>query len=244
MPTPAANKICICCRSEVTPTASRAHVWRAPMGWRDTNCEGYNNTLGPIEDTFRESLNHSFASVGTMKEDREPINVAIGFACRKFVLADGNAEMQVVEAHFDHDLQSMVVSLPAALDNQVEALARAMWSHDLGSDDVHKLNLSAGDLDPTLSAVGTRHEPDLSLSGSIEHKRVLLKMAVELLAVHRHDLAMRSKLSDARRVARDGSGTFSEPARHALGRLPSAECSCGKYTVLSHVRKERHDSRN
>lgn len=185
---------------------------------RDTNCDVCNNALGPIEDNLRESLSHSFASVGATNEDRELIEVTIEFAGRDFVLADGYAEMQVSGARFDHDTKRMVVPLPAGFDNQVEVLARTMRSHGLGPDDVHTLNLTPGDSEPTLPVVPVRREHDLSLGGPIEHKRVFVKMALELLAAHHHDLAMRGELSEARRFARHGSGMFrSRPDTRSVG---------------------------
>jgi hypothetical protein len=185
---------------------------------RDTVCSGCNNALGPIEDNLRDSLSHSFASVGATNDDRAPIEVTIEFAGRAFRLADGNAELQVGGTRFDREAKSMIVPLAAGFDNQVESLAKAMWSHGLGPDDVHRLNLAPGDPEPELPVGPTRHDHDLSLGGSIEHKRVFVKMAIELLAVHRHDLAMRGELSQARRFVRHGGGTVrSKPDSRSPG---------------------------
>jgi hypothetical protein len=81
-----------------------------------------------------------------------------------------------------------------------------------------KLNLAPGDAGPVLPIGPTRNEHDLSVGGSIEHKRVFVKMALELLAYHRHGLAMAGPLSEARRYARHGTGTVqSKPDSASLG---------------------------
>lgn len=161
-----------------------------------------------VEDKLRESLSHAFASVGAVNDQRDPIEVTVEFAGREFTLADGNAVMDVEGARFDRPTNSMIVPLPAGLENQAEALAKSMRSHGLGPDDVDKLNLAPGDPGPILPVGPTPNDHDLSLGGSNEHKRVFVKMALELLATHRHDLAMRGELSEARRFARHGTGSF------------------------------------
>jgi len=86
-----------------------------------------------------------------------------------------------------------------------------------------ELNLTPGDPGPTLPIGPTRNDHDLKLGGSIEHKRVFVKMALELLASHRHDLAMRGELSEAQRFARHGTGTFrGKPDTRSLGQACSA----------------------
>ncbi len=215
-------KVCIYCKSTLTSTTRKAHVWPASMGGRlaprDTNCDACNNAMSPLEDHLRESLSHSFASVGAVNDDRDPIAVTLEFAGREFVFADGNAVMQVGGRRFERESKSMVVPLPAGLEKQAEVLAKAMHSHGLGVDDVDRLNLAPGDPEPALPIGPTRNEHHLKLGGPIEHKRVFVKMALELLAFHRHDLAMRGELSEARRFARDGTGTFrSKPDTRSAG---------------------------
>jgi hypothetical protein len=114
-------KVCIYCKAGLTPTSRRAHVWPASMGGRlaprDTSCDACNNALGPVEDNLRESLSHTFASVGATNDDRTPIEVTIEFAGREFILADGNAVMQVAGSHFDRETKSMIVPMPAGFDS-------------------------------------------------------------------------------------------------------------------------------
>jgi hypothetical protein len=116
--------------------------------------------------------------------------------------------LQVGGSRFDKETKSMIVPLPAGLENQAEKTAKAMWRHGLGPDDVDKLEVAPGSPDPVLPEGPTASEHDISVGGVIEHKRAFVKMALELLAFHRHDLAMRGELSEARRFARHGTGTY------------------------------------
>jgi hypothetical protein len=175
---------------------------------REICCDECNNAIGAVESNLHKSLAHTFAAVGATNDERSPLEVTIEYAGREFVLADGNATLQVLGARFDRATKSMIVPLPAGLDAQADAAARTMWSHGWGPDDVHKLSLAPGDPDLDLPAGPAPHEHDLKVGGSVAHKRVFVKMGLELLACHRHDLAMRGELSEARRFARHGEGTF------------------------------------
>lgn len=205
-------KTCVYCRATLTPTTRKAHVWPASMGgrlWsRSICCDACNNAISPFENNLRQSLSPAFASVGATNDERDAFKVKIELGGREFVLADGFANLQVTGARFDRETKSMVVPLPAGLADQAKALAKTMRSQGLGPDDVGELNLAPGDPEPVLPVGPTLHEYDLSVGGSTEHKRVFVKMALELLAFHRHDLAMRGELSEARRFARHGTGTF------------------------------------
>lgn len=213
---------CIYCKAALSSTTRKAHVWPASLGGRlysrEICCDGCNNAISSVEDNLRESLSHSFASVGATNDERDAIEVTVEYQGRDFVLADGNAEMQVTGVRFDRASKMIIVPLPAGFENQVEALAKAFWSQGLGPDDAWKLALTPGDPDPILPVGPTRHEHDLSLGGSVAHKRVFVKMALELLAFHRRDLAMRGELSEARRFARHGTGSFrGKPDSRSVG---------------------------
>jgi hypothetical protein len=204
---------CIYCKALLSSATRKAHVWPASMGGRLRSrsicCDECNNAFSPHEDNLRESLSHAFASVGATNTKHEAIKVVLKFEGRDFVLADGNADMQVAGSRFDRDTKTLEMPLPAGLKTQAEQLAKLLSSHGFGSEDVDDiLQLAPGDLAPVLPTGPTRREYDLSVGGRIEHKRVFIKMALELLAYHRHDLAVRGELSEARRFARHGTGTF------------------------------------
>lgn len=204
---------CIYCKALLTSATRKAHVWPASLGgrlWsRGICCDECNNAISSAEDNLRESLSHAFASVGATNDEQEPIKVAIEFAGRDFVLVDGNADMQVAGSTFDRDTKTLVGPLPAGLEVQAERWAKLMWSHGLGPEDVDSnLQLAPEDPGPILPTGPTRRDYDLSVGGRIEHKRVFIKMALELLAYYRHDLVIRGELSEARRFARHGTGTF------------------------------------
>ncbi len=178
------------------------------MASREICCDDCNNAIAPLEATLRDALARAFAAVGAVNDEREPFAVRVEYEGREFVLADGDAVLQVGGVRFDASTRSIVVPLPAGLDAQAEKLAKALWSHGWGPDDVGKLGLTPGDPDPVLPVGPTANEFDLKIGTHVEHHRVLVKMALELLAYHRHDLAMRGELSEARRFARRGEGSF------------------------------------
>ena len=157
---------CIYCKALLTSATRKAHVWPASLGgrlWsRGICCDECNNAISSAEDNLRESLSHAFASVGATNDEQEPIKVAIEFAGRDFVLADGNADMQVAGSTFDRDTKTLVGPLPAGLEAQVERWAKLMWSHGLGPEDVDgNLQLAPGDPGPILPTGPTRRDYDL-----------------------------------------------------------------------------------
>lgn len=216
-------KVCIYCSAPLTPATRKAHVWPASLGGRlksrATCCDDCNNAIGSAEDRLREALAHTFASVGAVNDEGDPIEVNLEHDGREFVLASGNAVLQVTGARFDHANKSVVVPLPAGLDQQADKMARALRSHNFEPDDVDsKLSITPGDPRPVLPVGPTRSEHDVSVGGTVEHKRVFAKMALELLAHHRHDLAVSEELSAARRFARYGEGTLrSKPDTRSAG---------------------------
>lgn len=199
------------CRSRLTDRTRWAHVWPAALGGRlrsrEICCDDCNNSISALERVLHQALRHCFASVGATNDDGEPLSVRIDFEGREFVLADGNAVLEVNGSRFDQATKSIVVPPPAGLEEQAEKTAKAFMAQGLGPDDVGKLHLTTGDPDLVLPLGPTRHEHDLKI-GAVEHHRVFVKIGLELLAFHRHDLAMRGELSEARRFARHGEGGF------------------------------------
>jgi hypothetical protein len=102
----------------------------------------------------------------------------------------------------------VIVPLPAGLEEQATRVAKSLWSHGFGPDDVHRFYLAPDDPDPILPDGPTCDEYDLSVGRKIEHRQVFVKMALELLAFHRHELAIRGELFAACRFARYGTGDF------------------------------------
>ena len=202
---------CIYCRARLSAETQWAHVWPASMGGRLKSrcicCNECNNFISTKESALREALRHTFASVGAVNDDREPTEIRFTRDGREFVLADGNAVLQEAAVRFDPINKSVVVPLPAGLDAQARRCARAMWSQGLTVDDVDRFQIEPGDPDPVLPDGPTANEYDLRLGRQVEHRQVFVKMALELLAFHRHDLAVRDELSAARRFARYGDGT-------------------------------------
>jgi len=188
-------------------------VWPASMGGRLRSrsicCDGCNNFISTKEFVLLGALRHAFASVGAVNDRGEPVMVLIERDGHEFAYADGNALLQVPGVTFNPATKSVIVPLPAGLDEQARKVARSMWSHGLTADDVDRFNIEPGGQGPVLPDGPTGDEYDLSVGRRIEHRQVFIKMALELLAFHRHDLAMKDELSPARRFARYGdSGEY------------------------------------
>jgi len=207
-----ASKIeCLYCRALVTNTTKRAHIWQRSLGGRRYSrkvCDVCNNAISTVEGDLHQSLVHTYASVGATNSVGKPHSVWIEFEGIQFVVSKGDALLHVGPTRFDREQQSVVVPLPAGLDAQADAMAQALWDQGLGPEAADKITLEPGDPEPELPVGPTLLHHDLKVGGSVEHKRVFIKMALELLAYHRHDLAMRGELSEARRFARHGEGTF------------------------------------
>jgi hypothetical protein len=205
-------KLCIYCPAELTAATRWAHVWPASMGGRLKSrqfcCDDCNNAIARTESNLFEALRHSFASVGAVNDQRAPVEILIERNGRDFVLADGNAVLRVRGVRFDPDTKNIVVPLPAGLDEQAIKAAKSFRSHGLGPDDVHRFRLEPGDPEPMLPDGPTPDEYDLSVGRKIAHRQVIVKMALELLAFHRHDLAIRGELLKACQFARYGKGDF------------------------------------
>jgi hypothetical protein len=169
-------------------------------------CNACNSAISTKESAVRNALRHAFASVGAVNDDREPTEIRFMRDGREFVLADGNAVLQETAVRFDPINKRVVVPLPAGLDAQAQRCAKAMWSQGLTADDVDSFHIEPGDPDPVLPAGPTVDEYDLRLGRQVEHRQVFVKMALELLAFHRHDFAVRDELSAARHFARYGEG--------------------------------------
>jgi len=209
----APSTTCIYCRTVLTPTTKWAHVWQASLGGRLRSrticCDACNHAISIPEKALFDALVHSFATVGAVNDSAEPLSVAVVFEGNTFQLADGNAILETPGVRFDAETKSLIIPLPAGFAAQVELFAKLLLRHSKTPDDTDKLYLVPGDPGPALPVGPQPNEHDLSVGGLIPHKQVFVKMALELLAYHRHDLVMRGELSEARRFARWGTGTFS-----------------------------------
>lgn len=90
-------------------------------------CDDCNNAFAPLEATLRDALARAFAAVGAVNDDREPFAVRVEYEGREFVLADGDAVLQVGGVRFDRSTRSIVVPLPAGLDAQAEKLPQGIY---------------------------------------------------------------------------------------------------------------------
>lgn len=204
------SRCCIYCLAELSTKTRWAHVWPASLGGKLKSrvicCNECNNTISTSERSLFEALRHPFASVGAVNDQREPVEVLIEHEGRDFLLANGVADLQAGDVRFDPSTPKVIVPLPAGLSEQATRAAKALWRHGLGANDVHKFHIEPNDQIPTLPDEPTANEYDVSVGRKIEHKRVFVKMALELLAFHRHELAIRDELSRARGFARYGTG--------------------------------------
>ena len=203
---------CIYCREPLSHRTRPAHIWPAAIGGRLKSrricCDECNSAFSTKEGTLIEALRHTYASVGAVNDDRQPLQVTICLDSNEFLYSDGNAILQVPGTSFDPNTRTVTIPFPPGLRQQAQKTAKAMFSQGLGPDDVNRLQIVPAPPGPMLPEGPTANEHDLSVGGKLEHKQVFIKMALELLAYHRHDLAIRGELSEARRFARHGVGDF------------------------------------
>jgi HNH endonuclease len=209
-PSDMTSRCCIYCLAELSAKTRWAHVWPAALGGKLKSrvicCNDCNNAISTSERSLFEALRHPFASVGAVNDQREPVEVLMEYEGREFLLANGVADLQAADVRFDPSTRKVIVPLPSGLSEQATRAAKALWRHGLGINDVDKFHIEPNDQVPTLPDGPTLNEYDVSVGRKTEHKRVFVKIALELLAFHRNELAIRDELSTARGFARYGTG--------------------------------------
>ncbi len=237
---------CIYCRNPLTPTTRVAHVWPYAMGGRLASrricCDRCNNAFAPIEDAMCRALATPAALLDGRRGDGTPIEVRAKMEGLDVKLGRGFADVQVPGVSFDRVTRKVTIPLPAGgIGRWAVVVAKALQSQGLGPENLDRFDLEPA-APPPLPHGPRRDEFDLLLNFP-GRRPFFLKVALELIAHHRHDLALRPELSVARRAARygevDGSSFTTDGDSNGSGLLPDVEpdepyhaaevWSCGRF---------------
>ena len=202
---------CLYCRAELTATTKLAHVMPEALGGRRQSreicCSDCNQAFAPLEADLGEALRLAGAHLGAKTGDGRALTKELtidGLTCQG---SAGRAEVQVPGPTFDQTRKCVRFALPAGRESQARLIAWNLWQQGKSpaAIDVGEFVLEP---DPQASPanLGCRVFPSRLHIGGSEHKRVLAKMALELLAHRRPALARQYSLLKARRFARYGEG--------------------------------------
>jgi hypothetical protein len=180
------------------------------MGGRITSvttvCNACNNSFTGIEGTARDRIATQGALIGALRGDNEPITAIVEFEGSKYRAADGRMD----EIAGPPTERGRVWEMPARREDQVKVIVAALRSRGYGPDAI---------LDGRFKLTDVPEQPAIAeaQANPIEHsmiwcdrvsKRVMTKIAVELLAYQDGAAGRRPELDRARRFARYDDGDF------------------------------------
>jgi hypothetical protein len=206
----ATQPTCIYCRRSLDEHTDTAHVWPKALGGRLASkrfcCNDCNHELSRVEDDLCSALRRINAAMGATRADGSKITYEMTVEGLVVRVCGALFDVQVPGLSYDPSTKTLEIPLPAGYKRQVEVIAQAMRRQRLKPDDVDKLELVPA-RDPELPPSG-RYEFDFSVGRGASHKRAFAKIALELLAFHRHALATRAELAELRQFTRHGSGSL------------------------------------
>jgi hypothetical protein len=178
-------------------------------------CTGCNNAIGRSENDLCSALREASAALGTRDADNHPITAEIEANGKKYAYSDGMGVERMPP--LKHEAGALVFPLPGGSDEQASAIAKRLWNAGLTPRalDDGKLRIEPDNTfhirpHPPRSAVLNW----VAVLGTTEHMRVVMKMALELLAYVRSDDARRwGVLRTARRYIRWSEDDGTLPVR-------------------------------
>jgi hypothetical protein len=201
---------CIYCGRQLVGQIRPAHIVPEGMGGRLTStttvCNDCNNSFAGIEGDACERLAKQGALVGALRGDREQIAATIEFEGSNFRASGARMD----ELAGPPTERGRVWSMPARREDQIKRAITALRSRGLPPeamlDGRFRLENEENVPPPTAKQV---NPIEFSLIWCDRPtKRVMTKMAVELLARLDGDAARRPELAAARRFARYDEGDF------------------------------------
>jgi hypothetical protein len=225
-----ATKRCIYCPALLKSSTKWAHVWPESIGGRiksrEICCDDCNNALSPVEGAAYQALAFAVANLGGLRGDNKPVEVRATIMGFEAKMSSGFIHVRVPGVSFEPDTHKLTIPLPAGgMRVWARTVAPVLFGHGFEPNDLGRLILEPAP--PTQIPTETqRREFNLAMTFP-ERRRFALKVPLELLAYHRHDLALRPELSSARRFVRrtinsswqslavdgatEGSGLLPEP---------------------------------
>lgn len=210
---------CIYCRDPLGPDTPLAHVVPSALGGRlaaRTICCGRcNNAIGVVENDLCSALREASAAVGALDADNQPIHAKVTADGKTYDYASGVGE-EVLPSPRPKD-GGLVFPLPGKPEDLAAAIAKRLWAASLPLEALDDGRLR---IEPDTTFGVQPHPPHpemfgwLAVLGTTPHMRVVLKMALELLAHALPEEARRcDELSKARRYIRQGEDDGTLPAR-------------------------------
>ncbi len=209
---------CIYCREPLGPDTDLAHVIPKALGGRlaarTICCTACNRAISVIENDLCSALRTASAALGARNADNQPIHAEVEANDKRYDYADGVGEQQLPPPR--HDGEGLAFSLPGGRDQQAAEIAKRLWMARLTPK---ALNDGTFRIEPGTFGVQP-HPPTptmldwVAALGTTAHMRVVMKMALELLAyVHPADARRWGELRKARRYIREGEDDGTLPAK-------------------------------
>src|SRR5712664_4165342 len=211
--------LCIYCRAPLTPETVRAHVIPQCLGgrlWSTTTCfNDCNNAISPVENELCKALREPSAALGARDAENQPIRADIKADDKTYDYAAGLGNERLPPP--DYEKGELVFPLPGDPDEVAGVIAYQLWRNCLTPA---ALDTGTMRIEPDQTFHIWPHPPERRMLysrlelGTTAHMRVMMKMALELLAYVRPDDARRwDVLRPARRYVREAEGDGTLPAR-------------------------------
>lgn len=211
--------LCIYCRAPLGPRTTFAHVIPSCLGGRLRSrticCTTCNNAISPAENSLCSALREASVAVGARDGDNQPVHAEVTWNGKVYDYSDGLGEQRLPAPKYERG--SLVFSLPGKPKEQAAVIAKQLWAARLTAN---ALDDGRFRIEPNTTFNIQPHPPTparldwAAVLGTTEHMRVVMKMALELLAYVRPEDARRwGSLRDARLYVRSAKEEHPLPAR-------------------------------
>jgi hypothetical protein len=209
---------CIYCSVELDDSTRLAHVIPECLGGRLTSkktcCSDCNQVIGKLEEALCDELRPGMAMLRGFTGDGREVVQTVKVDGTPHTLRGGRLIRPEPPPRFERDSRRLVVPIPAGgLEVQARTMARQLWNSGRTPDQV-RIEIEP-DPNPLPANLGP-HETyfDVNIGGSKAHRRVFVKMALELLERQRPGTVRRLPLWKARKFVRNEEGDFPYKADH------------------------------
>jgi hypothetical protein len=211
--------LCIYCRARLGPETVRAHVIPQCLGgrlWSTTICcNDCNNAISPLENDLCGALREPSAALQARDSENQPIRAKVETEGKTYDYADGVGNQRLPAPKYEDG--ELVFPLPGDPDKLADLIAHQLWRNRLTPA---ALDTGTIRIEPDQTFHIKPHPPQRKLLfsrlelGTTPHMRVVMKMALELLAYVRPDDGRRwDVLRPARLYVREGVDEGTLPAR-------------------------------